>query len=375
METKTYNNYMSGEDSLLSQIKYSAVEDFDKELLSTFEVALVGISDGKNSPGNEGCAYASSEIRRNLRSLRSISKPLQMIDLGNIKGKSLNDKYFALREVFAILSSLDIVVVVIGGGQDYFLPLVKGLSGYQKELAISVIDAKLDFDLGRGDFNAQTFLTQLGNDFVDNIFQLNLLGIQKYLVGESQEIQLDDLHWEYIRLKDIRNENILAAEPLLRDADLVSFDVGAIQKEYMPYFSNMNVNGLTGYDACRLAWYAGVGDRLKAFCLHEYNPQMDKSGKGAMLCAQIIWHLLDGMSQNMRQLSSLEAEQCKISVVHLQDFDIDLRFYSNRVTNRWWIEVPWKNGVKMLACEEKDYLFAKNGELPDKWWRFFQKDI
>ncbi|MGQ1787926.1 arginase family protein [Saccharicrinis sp. GN24d3] len=374
-EPQAHNIYMPEEDSLKHQIKYGVVGDYCEEVLLNFEVAIIGIQDGKRPSGNKGGEDAGSVIRGNLVGLRSIPKSLRIIDLGNIKGKTINDRYFAICEVLEILSSLGIVVVIVGGGQDYVLPLVKGIVAHQKELAISIIDARLDFNITGSDFSGQTFLTKLAKDYNENIYELNLIGGQKYLIGESQDAKLADLHWECTRLRDIRNENMAAAEPLLRDADLVSFDVGAIQKEYMPYFSNINVNGLTGYDACRLAWYAGVGDSLKVFCLQEYNPKLDKSGKGAMLCAEIIWHLLDGISQNMSGLTMEGVGGCKISVVHLQDFDIDIRFYSNRVNNRWWIEVPWKNGVKMLACDEKEYLLAKNGELPDKWWRFFQNDI
>ena len=46
---------------------------------------------------------------------------------------------------------------------------------------------------------------------------------------------------------------------------------------------------------------------------------------------------------------------------------------TNRLNDRWWIEVPWKESVRMLACSKKEYELTQNGNLPDKWWRFFQK--
>ena len=228
--------------------------------------------------------------------------------------------------------------------------------------------------LGDTDFNSQTYLSKLIQDYKEGIFELNVLGSQKYLIGETQEACLNENNWQVTRIKDLRNENISLSESLLRDADLIAFDVGAIQKEYMPYWSNVNVNGFTGYEACQLAWYAGVSDAVKVFCVQEFNPEVDETGKGAMLCAEMLWHFLEGISQEMSVLPSEESGEFKICVVHLQDFGIDIRFYSNRVNNRWWIEVPWKNGKKMLACDKKDYLLAQSGEWPDRWWRFFQQD-
>ena len=87
------------------------------------------------------------------------------------------------------------------------------------------------------------------------------------------------MSWELVRLGDIRNENIKYTEPFLRDADVVGFDVGAVQSAYMPYYKNINVNGLTGYEACQIAWYSGLSDKLKFFCLQEYNPSIDKDNK------------------------------------------------------------------------------------------------
>ncbi len=361
-------------DSMGSQLVYGFESGFKEERLVDYDVAIIGVKDGRNSIGNEGCEDGADVVRGYLAGLRKIPKNINIIDLGNIQGQTLNDRYFAVREVINILASYEVCCVIIGGGQDYVLPSVKGLSNGHDDLFISIIDSKLDLSDEKEDFCSQTFLSQIEKDCKDTIMELNLMGIQNYLVGESQENKITELDWECTRLKQLRDENICSSEPLLRDADLVSFDVGAIQKENMPYFTNINVNGFTGVEACQIAWYAGVGERLKVFCLQEYNPNIDNSGKGGMLCAEIIWHLFDGMSQCIKDIPSESASAYKISVVHLQDFDVDIRFYLNRVNNRWWIEVPWKSDVKMLACDKKDYLMAQSGELPDKWWKYFRKD-
>ncbi|SMO62372.1 Arginase family enzyme [Saccharicrinis carchari] len=361
------------EDTLGNQIVYGIADGWDFNDLKKFEVAIVGLADDKNAPQNQGCSQAVSTIRDSLSALRKTSRDIQIVDLGNLKGKTLNDRYFALAEVTQLLSASGLCMLLVGGGQDYVLPLTKGLARDKNDLSVTIVDAKLDFCHNGTDFSAHTFLSELGAHYNKDIFELNILGAQNYLLGESQVSKMNRLGWECVRLKELRGENIDCAEPFCRDAELFCFDVGAIQQSYLPYYSNININGFTGYEACQLAWYAGAGATSKAFCLSEYNPTIDKTGKGSMLCAEIIWHFLDAKSQYTREIPKEHMQEYKISVVHLHDFDVHIRFYSNRLNNRWWIEVPWKNGIKLLACSKKDYLKAQSGELPDKWWKFYKK--
>ncbi|TLX70957.1 hypothetical protein E9993_21495 [Labilibacter sediminis] len=362
---------MPVEDALLSQITYGFNED--DEGVGKYDIAIIGVADGRNSIDNEGCAEACDVIRPFLASLRKTSRNLNIVDLGNVKGKTLNDRYFAVAEVTKILLSHQVRVLLLGGGQDYNLPVVKSLVEANRDIAVSVIDSKLDLVIDIAEFSSQTFLSQIREKYHNNVFELNVLGIQKYLVGESQEQLMNESYWEVVRLKDLRDKNISRIEPYLRDADLVSFDVGAIQQNYMPYYSMININGFNGFEACQTAWYAGMSDSLKCFSLQEYNPLLDKTKEGGALCAQILWHLLEGISVKVSDIPSEDSNSYKISVVHLHEFDVDIRFYTNRVNKRWWIEVPFEEKVRMLACDEKDYLLAQHGELPEKWWRFFQR--
>ncbi len=366
------SDLISEEDSLCSQLTYGfdAKED---DLIGDFQLAIIGIEDGRNAVGNQGVEYASDKIRNYLCTLRKTTRHLNVIDLGNIKGATINDKYFALKEVLRCLLKYQVVGLIIGGAQDYLLPIVQSVKDIEDELAISLIDSRLDFEVRNSDFSSKTILSYLQSEFAKSIFELNVLGVQKYFVSESQELKMNDLGWEYVRLGDIRNENIKYTEPYLRDADIVGFDVGAIQSSYMPYYNHLNVNGLTGYEVCQMSWYSGMSDNLKFFCLQEYNPVIDVEGKGAVLCSQIIWHLLEGLSLKQTENPGIESENYKIFVVHLHNFSEDIRFYNNRVNERWWIEVPWKDSVRLLACSKKEYEQTQMGNLPDKWWRFFKK--
>jgi len=52
-------------------------------------------------------------------------------------------------------------------------------------------------------------------------------------------------------------------------------------------------------------------------------------------------------------------------------------FYKSEKTERWWAEVPSFNSdidkQILIACTNDDYILASNGDVPERWLRFFQK--
>ena len=53
--------------------------------LGQFDLAIVGVTESRQSPENRGCAAAPDEIRKQLYHLFRTTQPLKLIDLGNIK--------------------------------------------------------------------------------------------------------------------------------------------------------------------------------------------------------------------------------------------------------------------------------------------------
>jgi hypothetical protein len=56
-------------------------------------------------------------------------------------------------------------------------------------------------------------------------------------------------------------------------------------------------------------------------------------------------------------------------------------FYKNKKLNKWWMQIPLliSSDNQNLAhhcfvpCSYSDYLEASEGNIPDRWWRVFQK--
>jgi formiminoglutamase len=335
-----------------------------------YDVAIIGIEEGRNSPQNSGCGLSPELIRKYLYGLRLNSRSLKIIDLGNLLGKTLNDKYLALEEVVAILSAISIPVVVIGGSQEFTVPAFKGLKRIHNNKALTLVDSIIDVIPCSNDFSSQNYLNELCKIGTNEPIQLNIMALQRYLTGKSQEDFMLDKKINSVRLGEIKGNGIQHIEPLLRDSDMVSFDVSSISLNEMAAQINPMPNGLTAYEACQLAWFAGMSDRMSVFSFFELNSQKDKTNNGLFLGAQIIWHFLEGLANRNHDYPFREIESYNIYHVPLTDLDLHIRFFCNPDNDRWWVELPVKGERELFSCSKMDYHMIRENQIPDKWWSY-----
>ena len=63
----------------------------------------------------------------------------------------------------------------------------------------------------------------------------------------------------------------------------------------------------------------------------------------------------------------------------LTDGSGELFFVKSKKSDRWWMQVPYPSGISgnerfhLVPCRYEDYTTAVNGEMPDLWWRTYQK--
>ena len=103
--------------------------------LDKHQVAIVGIPVDVHA-FIKGSKEAPDQIRSKLYQLRKIDKNLKIYDLGNLKiGGSMNDTYFALRDLVLELKERDMITIIFGGSQDLgrgvFLALEKQVGLHQ----------------------------------------------------------------------------------------------------------------------------------------------------------------------------------------------------------------------------------------------------
>ena len=336
---------------------------------------MLGIPEDRNSD-NTGSALAPDKIRQYLYKLYKPSGKTQIIDLGNLKkGGSAEDSYFGLRDVLIELYSKKLIPIIIGGSQDITYGALLAYEKLQKPINLVNIDSKIDLRTSSKKINSSNYLQHIINQKSKYLSSFTNIGHQVYFTDPDDLELMKNLFFDTIRLGEARFE-LKNLEPILRDADLVSLDMGAVRQSDAPGHYRPSPNGFYGEEICHLAKYAGISDHLSTFILSEINPQLDQNNQSVHLGAQIIWYFIEGFSQ--RKIEKPEdSENFTKYIVSLDSIEQDLVFYKSENTNRWWIEIPFLRGKKkpslLISCSYQDYLNAGNQEIPDRWWKAFQR--
>lgn len=357
---------------------YTSESDFPE--LEEIDIAIVGVCEDRRAYTNIGCALAPNKVRDYLYSLYPGSFKPRIADLGNIEaGHDVEDTYYALKSTVDYLVRKNIVPIIIGGSQD--LTYAQFL-GYEKlEQTINVVTVDATFDLGNHD-EETTNTAYLGKIILHQpnfLFNYSNIGYQTYLVDHTSLGMMNKLYFDTYRLGQVRDA-IEEAEPIIRHADMLSFDISAIKHSDAPAHSMAQPNGFYSEEACQMMRYAGMNDKLTSVGIYEINPEYDTQGKTSNLAAQMIWCFMDGFYSRKQDFPSrTNPDYVKFHVV-LQDEKYEINFFKSKKTNRWWMEIPYppSKGLKferhtLLPCSYKDYELAVNNEIPDRWWQTYQK--
>jgi arginase family enzyme len=296
-------------------------------------------------------------------------------DLGTIlAGNSLEDTYFALRKVTADLIKKKIIPIVIGGSQDLTFALYRAFDDLEQMVNLVSIDSKFDFGKENDVVSAESYLTKIIIEEPNNLFNYCNIGYQTYYNSQEEIDLIEKLFFDSYRLGEISND-IALAEPIFRDADLVSLDLSSVKSSDSGNFMSFVPNGFNGKEICSLARYAGISDKVSVFGVFNHN----NSAQESVLIAQIIWYFIEGFHYRSHEYPFGSRENyIKYSVPLEEEV---LVFHKSDKTDRWWIEIPFiSNGNNklsrnaLLPCSYDEYLAACNQELPERWWKAQRKN-
>ncbi|MDR1887394.1 MAG: hypothetical protein LBQ70_05705 [Prevotellaceae bacterium] len=320
--------------------------DFSKHILPETKIAILGTGD------------ASTSVRQSLYGLYC-GYEISISDLGNLP-LSGKDK---LGEILKTLSDSNILTILIGSSADSLPVCIDSLSGGKNISASMVVPAIVRSD----------FTDSLINNRFENLFNMNFMAYQTYLSDPEILSKLSSNYFETLRLGKFREDSGIY-EPALRDSHIFGMDMASVRKADIADSSYSGPNGLYAEEACLIARYAGISDNLKIaniFCMNE----TEKNGRTNALIAQIVWHIIDGFANRTHEITLNNVNGIKKFLVNLEQPAVRLVFYHSDVTNRWWMEIPEKNGKKTLiiACTEDDYKIARKHEVPLRWIWYQQK--
>jgi formiminoglutamase len=324
-------------------------------------------------------------VREALYRLSPLSRPLSVVDLGAMRlGQYADETQLRLAEVCEQLINHHTLPVIVGGSHDLDYGQFLAYQNMDKLVSVLQVDARVDMATGKPagrdlppeerppHAHAGNHLRQILTHHPNYLFECSHLGHQRFLNPPQSLNALRALQFELRSLGELR-DHFQEAEPVVRQADMMSFDLSAIKKADAMAHAQASPFGLTGEEACQLCWYAGMSEQLSSMGFYEYNPELDQQGHTASVLATMIWYFLEGCSCCRREYPFNSNFFLKYTV-HFGNDSQDLVFYKSKVTEKWWMEAGTADGLPhgrnlIVPCSYADYETASRGEVPERWIR------
>lgn len=330
--------------------------------LDEADIVIVGCGEQRGNGMHLSYSAAPDSIRKQFYSLFFWHTDLRLADIGNLrKGSDLADTYAAIRTVINELINEKKTVILLGGSHDLTLGQYYAFEANRSTIEVTGIDALIDLDLD-SDFRCDNFLMEMLTGEPNYVRHYNHIGFQSYYVHPRMLETMDKLRFDCYRVGHVK-ENIDEMEPVLRNSQLLSFDISALAYAYAPA-NNTSPNGFNGEEACVLMRYAGMSPNLNSIGIYGYDPEKDFNDLTAKQISHMLWYFLDGRSRGKKEAILDEKES--FNEFHMVFAEVDTTFLQSKKTGRWWMQLPDK---RYIACSYKDYLLASSNEIPERWLR------
>lgn len=336
-------------------------------------IALLGVGENRGASENPETKNAADEIRKKLYALKKGNSLYRVVDLGNLNpGHDLEETYTRLSEVCRILLENNVLPVILGGSHDLDYGQYTAYETLDKLVSLLNIDAFLDLDENREAPMNRQHIHKIMLHEPNFLFSYTHLAYQSYLIDPQSVAVLEKLYFEAFRIGQMRT-NLQEMEPVIRNADMLSFDITAIRSADAPGSAQAQPFGLTGEEACQICWYAGQNEKLSSIGFYEYNPgRDDENKKTASVIATMVWYFIEGYYHRKKEQNFRSNDFLKY-VVAMPVEPETIVFYKSKFSERWWMEIPYPGGLERYArnsivpCSYNDYQTATKGEVPERY--------
>ncbi|QAR30518.1 hypothetical protein EQP59_03680 [Ornithobacterium rhinotracheale] len=352
-ELKDYAQAMS-QYMVGAHIRFDIDEDFGERAIVLLSLAEY------DSFGNHEADTFFSDVRRRFYQLSISNWKAPLYDLGSI---AVSEDFMDTCEDVELLvrqfSEQQVTLIILGGTQALSYPIFKGI--HKKWVNVVSIDYKLDINSVEGKLSHDNFIAQMILGKEQKLLEYASIANQApYNAAEEYDV-LEQLNFETLRLGKL-TEDLRQAEPLMREKNLLTFDFSAMQASSFNTPLVHTANGLTEREVCALMRYAGLSEAIKN--VHLANSYLlDISD--ASLAAEMLWYFVEARN-NLKDDSDRE----RFRVLYEEE---EIIFYKATNSERWWIEVAVDGIKKLIPCSENDYRQTLNGDLPEKWFKFYKR--
>lgn len=329
------------------------ITNFTKPL-SGAEVGLIGVEP-----------ETADAVREALYRLSPPAAPAKVFDLGNCRQQGDGLVIPLIQE----LLESNILPILIGGDSNLIRQHFLACQRIHSSTQVIVVDeqVRLHPEVGQP---ALFPLNTVLDKSVKGLYSLGLIGIQSHFTPQEVLAFLDRMRVEHVRL-GVARAALEEIEPLVRDADMLSFHLQALRASEMPEQLHPSPNGFQAEEACRIARYAGLSDRLRSVSFPGFRLKRGSSQVGAQVVAQMIWYFLEGYFGRYgdfpRTSEGMTEYQVQSAVL-----EMPVIFWKSNRSGRWWMQVPIINkgqqeeAVRLVSCTYEDYLQSTRGDFPDR---------
>jgi formiminoglutamase len=327
--------------------------------LSTARVVLIGVEP-----------TAANAVRKALYTLQMPAGDAPIADLGNARKKDIA----FLIPLLAELQESNLLPVLIGPGKDLVVAQYKAFLERQQQISLVVVDQKVP--VHPLETTPASYLNPLVQDQRYKLFYLGVIGAQAHLSAPASFGMLESQLHDCIRLGTARS-SVQELEPIVRNADVMAFQLSALKASEAPGQHDPWPTGFFLEEACQIAWYGGMSDKLKAFGVHGFSTSGATGVATAQAAALVSWYFMDGFLRRKEDFP-VTTEGLTEYIVDQKQLDHQLTFWKSKRSGRWWVQVPVRTKAdyerhRLIPCSYNDYKLATQNELPDRLFNAFKR--
>ncbi len=346
--------------------------------LDDVKLVIICLRENRRDPSHLGESLSFTEVRSAFYELFPGNWHTTIADLGDIDaGASVDDTYFAIKELNEILIKKNIIPLFIGGSQDLLYPIYRSFDKLDQMVNLVNVDSRFDLGDSSQEILNTSFVGKIIVEKPYNLFNYSNIGYQTYFNPQEEIDLMEKLYFDSYRLGNV-SADLSVVEPVMRDADLVGIDLNSVRSSELSVRHNKMPNGFDGKEICTIARYAGISDKVSSFGVFEYKNDPHEE-KAAMLVAQIVWYFIEGV--NFRASENVDIEKENFTTYKVPVDNEVLTFYKSKKTDRWWIEIPFIVGLNnklkrhtLLPSTHKDYLDACDQNIPERYFKARKKN-